>query len=80
MRRTERTIIVRGLDNISIDLKEGDRDALIGHNGSRKTTLLRVFPGVYAPTQDRAEISGHTISLINIDLGIHPDATWQGKH
>src|SRR5690606_22345643 len=74
-RRTDRTVIVRGLDNVSIALNEGDRVGLIGHNGSGKTTLLRVLSGIYAPTQGSAEINGHTISLININLGIDPDAT-----
>ncbi len=74
-RRTDRTVIIRGLDNVSIALNEGDRVGLIGHNGSGKTTLLRVLSGIYAPTQGSAVINGHTISLININLGIDPDAT-----
>ncbi len=74
-RRTDRTVIVRGLDKVSFSLKDGDRVGLIGHNGSGKTTLLRVLSGIYMPTQGSAFIEGHTISLINISLGIDPDAT-----
>ncbi|KAB2773237.1 ABC transporter ATP-binding protein [Brucella anthropi] len=74
-RLTDRTVIVRGLDNVSISLNEGDRVGLIGHNGSGKTTLLRVLSGIYTPTQGTAIIRGHAISLININLGIDPDAT-----
>jgi lipopolysaccharide transport system ATP-binding protein len=48
---------------------------LIGHNGSGKTTLLRVLSGIYTPTQGSAIIDGHCVSLINISLGIDPDAT-----
>ncbi len=74
-RRTDRTVIIRGLDDVTISLNEGDRVGLIGHNGSGKTTLLRVLSGIYTPTQGIALIHGHTISLININLGIDPDAT-----
>ncbi len=74
-RRTDRTVVVRGLDKVSFTLKDGERLGLIGHNGSGKTTLLRVLSGIYMPTQGNALIEGHTISLINISLGIDPDAT-----
>src|SRR5690606_13962609 len=68
-------VVVSGLDNISLSFREGDRIGLIGHNGSGKTTLLRVLSGIYIPTQGEAVIDGACISLINISLGIDPDAT-----
>ncbi|KAB2758596.1 ABC transporter ATP-binding protein [Brucella anthropi] len=74
-RRTDRLVIVRGLDNVSLTLRDGDRVGLIGHNGSGKTTLLRVLSGIYTPTHGSAVIDGHCVSLININLGIDPDAT-----
>lgn len=74
-RRTDRLVVVRGLDNVSLNLGRGDRVGLIGHNGSGKTTLLRVLSGIYTPTQGTAFIKGTCVSLININLGIDPDAT-----
>lgn len=74
-RRSDRTVIVRGLDDVSISLNDGDRVGLIGHNGSGKTTLLRILSGIYTPTKGSAVIDGHAVSLININLGIDPDAT-----
>ncbi len=68
-------MIVRGLDNVSLAFRDGDRVGLIGHNGSGKTTLLRVLSGIYTPTHGSAVIDGHCVSLININLGIDPDAT-----
>jgi len=68
-------VIVRGLDNVSLAFRDGDRVGLIGHNGSGKTTLLRVLSGIYTPTHGSAVIDGHCVSLININLGIDPDAT-----
>lgn len=74
-RRTDGLVIIRGLDNISLTLREGERVGLIGHNGSGKTTLLRVLSGIYTPTQGSAVVNGDCVSLINISLGIDPDAT-----
>lgn len=74
-RRTDGLVIIRGLDNISLALHEGERVGLVGHNGSGKTTLLRVLSGIYTPTQGSAVVNGDCVSLINISLGIDPDAT-----
>ncbi|MCX8281311.1 ABC transporter ATP-binding protein [Phyllobacterium sp. 0TCS1.6C] len=74
-RRSDGLIIVRGLDDVSLQFNDGDRVGLIGHNGSGKTTLLRVLSGIYTPTRGSALIRGHAVSLININLGIDPDAT-----
>lgn len=74
-RRTDRLVVIRGLDNATMTFKDGDRVGLIGHNGSGKTTLLRVLSGIYTPTHGKALTKGQSVSLINIQLGIDPDAT-----
>lgn len=74
-RKTDRLTLIRGLEGVSVTLGEGDRVGLIGHNGSGKTTLLRVLSGIYTPTEGNAYIDGACVSLINIQLGIDPDAT-----
>ncbi|TXR50901.1 ABC transporter ATP-binding protein [Phyllobacterium endophyticum] len=68
-------VVIRGLEAINLSLKDGDRLGLIGHNGSGKTTLLRVMSGVYYPSGGQISINGKCTSLINISLGIDPEAT-----
>ena len=68
-------VLVKALTNISFSLHEGDRVALLGHNGAGKSTLLRALGRVYAPTKGTAEIVGRVGSLIDINLGINPEAT-----
>ncbi len=67
--------VVRALNDISFELKEGDKLGLVGHNGSGKSTMLRLLSGVYAPTSGSAVITGKVGSLIDISLGIDPEAT-----
>jgi lipopolysaccharide transport system ATP-binding protein len=74
-RRGDGHVIVRGLEDVSFSVKDGDRIGLVGHNGSGKTTLLRVLSGIYKPTSGSAVIDGECVSLINISLGIDPEAT-----
>ncbi|WP_299453896.1 ABC transporter ATP-binding protein [uncultured Pigmentiphaga sp.] len=66
---------VEALKDISLDIKEGDRVALLGHNGSGKTTLLRVLAGVYAPVQGTISVRGKVTSLLDSMLGMDGDAT-----
>ena len=63
------------LHPLTLTLPAGRVCGLIGHNGSGKTTLLRVLSGVYHPVSGSISIDGRCTSLINISLGIDPEAT-----
>jgi lipopolysaccharide transport system ATP-binding protein len=68
-------VVVRALEGLSFALRDGDRVGLLGHNGAGKSTLLRLLCGVYAPSHGSARIVGEIGSLIDIALGIDPEAT-----
>ena len=72
---TNGRVLVKALTDISFSLREGDRVALLGHNGAGKSTMLRALGRVYSPTKGTAEIVGEIGSLIDISLGINPEAT-----
>lgn len=72
------TIIVRALEDISLELKDGDRLALVGHNGAGKTTFLRVASRVYEPQIGTVEIEGRVSSFTDLTLGMDIEATgWE---
>lgn len=68
-------VVVRALQNICLDLKEGDRLGVIGHNGAGKSTLLRVISGVYEPIEGFIDIKGKVTSMIDLSLGMDGEAT-----
>lgn len=68
-------VVVRALENLSFEFKVGDRIGLLGHNGAGKSTLLRLLSGVYSPSSGTATVQGDLSSLIDISLGIDPEAT-----
>ena len=72
---SSRTRSVVALENISLDLKDGDRLGLIGRNGSGKSTLLRVIAGVFEPLEGYIRVEGHIAGLFSLGLGIQPEAT-----
>ncbi|MHB1934788.1 MAG: ABC transporter ATP-binding protein [Leptospirillum sp.] len=68
-------ITIRALDGVSFDLSAGDRLGLMGHNGSGKSTLLRVLAGVYEPTGGTLVVQGKIVSLLDISIGMDPEAS-----
>lgn len=72
---TSKTFVVTALRDISLDLEDGDRLALIGRNGAGKTSLLRLIAGIYEPTRGEVTCNGKIAPLLEISLGIDPDAT-----
>lgn len=68
-------IVVEALRGINLTLNDGDRLGVIGHNGAGKTTLLRVLAQVYEPQIGKVEVQGKLSSLVDITLGMDPEAT-----
>ncbi len=75
MRSTSDVVLVRALDDITFDFKEGDRVSLLGHNGSGKSTLLRAIAGIYEPTSGTISSRGLIVSLLDIFLGMDMEST-----
>lgn len=68
-------VLVRALTHLNFEFKDGEKIALVGHNGAGKSTLLRALSRIYTPTSGKAIITGDVGSLIDIGLGINPEAT-----
>ena len=74
-RNSANQVVVRALDGVSFEMREGDRVGLYGPNGSGKTSLLRTLSGIYEPLGGRLETRGRIVTLLDIAFGIDVEAT-----
>lgn len=70
-----KVLLIHALNNLSLELADGDRIGLIGHNGAGKTTLLRLIAGIYPPTAGTVEVEGSIYALLGSSLIMNADAT-----
>ncbi|WP_062385000.1 ABC transporter ATP-binding protein [Pseudomonas abietaniphila] len=68
-------LTIRALDNVSLDILPGQRIGLLGHNGSGKSTFLKVMAQVYWPTTGSLKSEGKITSLLDLTLGMEVEAT-----
>ena len=66
---------ITALHGLSFSIKNGDRVGIVGLNGSGKSTLLRLLAGIYEPTLGEVRISGRVNALVDLALGLDPEAT-----
>src|SRR5215207_9687879 len=60
---------LRGLD---LRVDPGEAVALIGSNGSGKSTALRLIAGIYVPTEGIIETRGRLTAVIELGAGLQP--------
>ncbi|HXG12348.1 MAG TPA: ABC transporter ATP-binding protein [Gemmataceae bacterium] len=63
------------LTDVNLEIRRGEKVAVIGRNGAGKSTLLKLVTRVTEPTAGRIEVRGQTHALLQIGTGFHPDFT-----
>lgn len=52
----------RAVDNLNLQIKDGEIFGLLGPNGAGKTTTIKMITGVIAPTVGKIEVNGFNIA------------------
>ncbi len=73
IRRKPLTTDFHALDGVSFTIGEGESVALLGFNGSGKSTILKLISGVMSPDQGEVLTRGRVAGLIEVGAGFHPD-------
>ena len=63
------------LQDINLQIEQGERVGIIGNNGAGKSTLLKILSRVTWPTTGEAIIRGRLASLLEVGTGFHPELT-----
>ena len=63
------------LKDVSLSIPHGSFYGLVGHNGSGKSSLLRILANIYPPTRGEVSVDGRVSALLELGAGFHPDLT-----
>jgi ABC-2 type transport system ATP-binding protein len=75
LKDAHQAVVVKALDNVNIKIEHNDSVGLIGCNGAGKSTLLRLLAGIYEPTHGTLKVDGKISSILDMSLGLNPEAT-----
>lgn len=63
------------LDDVNITINHGEAVAIIGRNGSGKSTTLGIIGRIYRPSAGTVEVNGTVATLLDPGAGFHPELT-----
>jgi len=65
----------KAVNGVSFEVGEGESVALMGSNGSGKSTTLKMISGVQQPTSGWIRTRGRVAGLLEVGAGFHPNLT-----
>ena len=64
---------LHAVQNISLEIAEGEFFGIVGRNGSGKSTLLKCIAGIYRVDTGRIAMAGRLSPFIELGVGFNPD-------
>ncbi|MFD5601028.1 ATP-binding cassette domain-containing protein [Leucobacter sp. NPDC058333] len=75
IRRQKVSTKFQAIDHLSFDVPEGQSVALMGRNGSGKSTTLKMLSGVLRPDSGWIRTRGRIAGLLEVGAGFNPNLT-----
>ena len=66
---------LHAVNDISLEIAEGEFFGIVGRNGSGKSTLLKCIAGIYGVDRGRISIAGRLSPFIELGVGFNMDLT-----
>ena len=63
------------VEDVSLELSQGDFLGIVGNNGAGKSTLLKAIAGIMAPTKGHMEVNGTIAALLELGAGFDGEMT-----
>ena len=71
---------VLAVENLNLDIKEGEVFGFLGPNGAGKTTTVRMLSSLIGPTSGTATVAGFTMGKQDIEIrrnvGLLTENSW----
>jgi ABC-type polysaccharide/polyol phosphate transport system ATPase subunit len=67
--------VLRALDGVSFDIRQGEFFGIVGRNGSGKSTLLKLLASIYRADAGTIRMAGRLAPFIELGVGFNPDLT-----
>ena len=65
----------RALEDVNLNIREGEFLGVVGPNGSGKSTLLKVMCGVYPPSSGSVDVRGTISPFLELGVGFNGELT-----
>lgn len=69
LKRKNQGRYLKALNNVSLRIDKGESVALLGHNGSGKSTFLKVLAGIIEPKNAVIDVKGRVAPMIELGTG-----------
>lgn len=63
------------LEDVSFSVRKGESFAIIGRNGSGKSTMLQILAGIIRPSSGHIFVNGKVAALLELGSGFDPECT-----